>query len=219
MTKSLFLLLVGTFLSAASYSQLEYYTPKTPIEQQPEKMGRHESGDKLVSISPNVIIQPELGVRAAGGMNFQIFLGKKVSLDADLLVGKNYVHAGPGVIALPFWLLLFSSSDSFEDQDIKNFFIMVALGVLSLEHTSYHFRLDDNLELSPYISFLRYRINHIVTETKSKDEQFVFATGIHINKYLGRFFISPYAEYNIGYNDKLSGFNAGVGIGMSFIAK
>jgi hypothetical protein len=221
MSKGLFLLFAGTLLCAVAYSQFEYYTPKDTIRENTEYPGRHQYGDMQLSLSPNIIVNPESGVRAAGGINFQIFLGRNFSLDADLLIGKNYIHGGPGVIAIPFWLFFFSASEPFlEDAgSIENLFIMVAVGILSLEHTSYHIRLSDDLEISPYISLLRYRIDLRKTENHTQNGQFVFATGIHIDKYIGRFYISPYAEYNIGYRDKLSGFNTGVGIGISFAGK
>jgi hypothetical protein len=50
-------------------------------------------------------------------------------------------------------------------------------------------------------------------------EQFSFASGLQINKYFGRFVLSPYAEYNIGYEDHISGFNIGVYCGIYFPGK
>ena len=47
-------------------------------------------------------------------------------------------------------------------------------------------------------------------------EQYCFATGVQINKYFGRFVLSPYAEYNIGYKDHKYGMNIGVYLGIAF---
>jgi len=46
-----------------------------------------------------------------------------------------------------------------------------------------------------------------------------FASGVQLNKYFGRFVLSPYAEYNIGYRNHIPGYNIGVYCGVHFLHK
>ncbi len=50
-------------------------------------------------------------------------------------------------------------------------------------------------------------------------EQLSFTSGVQINKYFGRFVLSPYTEFNVGYKDKIPGFNIGVYCGINFPVK
>jgi hypothetical protein len=211
-------LLIVTLFSQQAFSQLEYYVPKDNVNRPVELYNRHFPGQRQISLSPIIITSPDFGTKLAGGLKFQIFLGKRLSLDADLVIGKDYIHGGPGIIAIPFWLLFFSPSglESDGDGSFREFLIILAASVLSFEHLSYHIPLKEDLEISPFISILRFKQFTLSEDTDFDDGQLSFATGIQIDKYLGRFFISPYAEYNIGYRDGVSGFNAGVGFGISF---
>ena len=202
-----------------AFSQFDYYVPKDTLKEDIKLYNRHFPGEKKISLSPNILTSHEFGVKLSGGIKFQVFLWSRISLDADLVLGKDYIHGGPGVIALPFWLLFFHQS-GFEvegDGGFAGFLILVAAGILSFEHVSYHIPLNDDWEISPYVSLLRFK-QYIPPEheSTSHDGQLSFATGIQMDKYIGRFFISPYAEYNIGYRDGISGFNTGVGLGISF---
>ena len=212
------ILTIVMLLSLPAFSQLEYNIPKDITDEPIELYNRHFPGEKKISLSPNIITSPVLGTIMAGGLKFQVFLGKKLSLDADIVVGKNYLHSGPGIIAVPFWLLFFSQWGWVSDEGFgfKEFLFMVVAGVLSFEHLSYHIPLKNDLEIAPFVSFLRYKQYTLTDDIDSESGQLSFATGIQMDKYLGRFFISPYAEYNIGYSDGISGFNAGVGFGISF---
>ena len=211
-------LIIVMLFSQTAFSQLDYYVPKETITEKPvEDFNRHFAGEKKISLSPNIITIPDFGSRLAGGLKFQVFLGKRLSLDADLIVGKDYIQGGPGIIAIPFWLLFFSQSGFESDNfgSFTEFLIMVAAGVLSFEHLSYHIPLKNDWEISPFVSLLRFK-QFTPPENVNSYGQLSFATGIQMDKYFGRFFISPYAEYNIGYSDGVSGFNAGVGFGISF---
>ncbi len=219
MRSALLLVFLILLISETAFSQFDYYVAKDTIKEPVEVYSRHFTGEKKFSLSPNVLASPDFGVKFAGGVKFQVFLGKRLSLDADLVFGHDYIHAGPGVIAIPFWLLFFSEAGfEFESEDgIVGFLIMVAAGILSFEHVSYHIPLKKDWEVSPYVSVLRFK-QYIPSEDiyTSGGGQFSFATGVQMDKYIGHFFISPYAEYNIGYQDHISGFNAGIGIGISF---
>ena len=171
----------------------------------------------MLSVSPNILTSHEFGVKFAGSISFQFFLGKRLSVDTDLALGKDYIHFGPGVIAIPFWLLFFSESEFQENNNmsLNEYLIMMAAAVLSFEHMSYHIPVNKDLDISPYVSLLRFRANTQTADNNTTDNV-SFATGVHFDKYFGRFFISPYAEYTVGYTHHVSGFNTGVGLGISF---
>jgi hypothetical protein len=218
MTWRFILILMILSLSDEAYSQFDYYVPKTEKIVTVKKQVSHIKGDKTISLSSNFIDMATPGLKMAGGLKFQIFLSERISIDADLAVGKNYFHGGPGIIALPFWLI--SSTESgfvIEDTDgITMMLVVLAASMLSFEHISYHLPLKNNWELSPYISLLRYRQYTPIDQTSNDTDQLTFATGIQMDKYYGRLFISPYFEFNVGYSDGRPGINTGIGIGISF---
>jgi hypothetical protein len=203
------------------FSQFDYYKPESGIVKKEIFQDRHFAGEMKLSLSPNLIMNPDIGVKAAGGIGFQVFLSKRISLDADLVFGRKYFQGGPGIIAIPFWILTQTGSGFvIEDRDsFSLFLVMIVAGALSFEHMSYHIPLEKNWELSPYVSFLRYKqidYESISPDFSSYSGQFSFATGLRAEKYFGRFFISPYIEYNIGYKDRISGINTGAGFGYCF---
>jgi hypothetical protein len=203
-----------------TFSQFEYYKPDTTRNNQ------HKAGEMILSASPNFLLKTPNGVQFAGGLKFQIFLGKRLSIDADMVFGRDYFHAGPGIIGLP--LCLIAGGSFFKNQEfsfgdgegsLTDFFISVAIVALSFEHISYHIPVKKNLDISPYLSLLRYKYAYEYgnySDSKFIGEQMSFASGMQINKYFGRFVFSPYAEYNIGYKDHISGCNVGVYCGIYF---
>jgi hypothetical protein len=200
-----------------TYSQFEYYKPEITIEQ-------HQKGDVIFSVSPNILCNTPKGVQLAGGLKFQKFLSERFSLDADLVFGRDYVHAGPGIIGIPMAIIAFgSASNWFETStSLSDFLFYTAAIALSFEHISYHIPVTNGLEVTPYVSILRYKYayrsgNH--SNPDVKDEQLSFAAGVEINKYVGRFVFSPYAEYNIGYEDHIHGYNIGIYCGIYFPVK
>jgi hypothetical protein len=218
MKKKFFLVIVVLLISRISRGQFDYYVPKDSSGNSVKVYNRHLFGEKNFSVSPNILTSQDIGIITAGGIKFQVFLSEKISLDADLVIGNGYLHGGPGVIAIPFWLLFFNQSGFEFDGDggLTEFLIMVAAGILSFEHISYHIPLKNKWDISPYISLLRFRQVTLPENVDFDSARLSFATGIQMDKYLGRFFISPYADYSIGYQDHISGFNFGIGIGISF---
>jgi hypothetical protein len=160
-------------------------------------------------------------VQFAGGIKYQLFLSKRFSIDADIVFSKDYYHLGPGIIGLPIGLLALNSRNE-EYTSLSDFLFSVAAIVLSFEHISYHIPLNPDLDISPYISLLRYKSSYEHNNFSDPDfigEQFSFATGVQINKYYGKFVFSPYGEYNVGYKDLDSRFNIGFYFGIYFIGK
>lgn len=221
----IFLLLLFSSFSAISFSQFEYYGKKdSVVEKKREVISRHLPGDMNLSLFPVAIANSRNGVTIGGGMKLQIFLGKRLSVDGDLVIGRDYLHTGPGLIAIPFWLLTLSGTpvESGDGDGFSGFLLVVAATVLSVEHISYHIPIQKDIEIAPYVSLLRFRFintHEITNDLNSSKGPVAFATGLQLNKYYGRFFISPYAEYNVGYTDHISGFNVGIGAGYSFLSK
>lgn len=199
-----------------TYSQFEYYKPEITKFQ-------HQTGDIIVSATPNLLLKTPNGIQIAGGLKFQIFISKRFSLDADLVLGRDYFHSGPGLIAIPYWLLK-STGIEFENYEgyLAGFLFIAAATVLSLEHISYHIPVKSNLDISPYVSLLRYKYAYGHDNHSNPDvtgEQLSLTLGLEINKYFGRFVLSPYTEYNIGYKDHIPGFNIGIYCGIYFPTK
>jgi hypothetical protein len=220
MKKFKLVLIIFQFCSClVTYSQFEYYKPDTT-------RNNHRAGELIVSASPNILLNTPKGVQFAGGLKFQVFLGKRISIDADVVFGRDYIHAGPGIFGLP--LCLIASDSFFRNQEfsfgdgegsLTDFFFSVAIIAMSFEHISYHIPLKYYVDISPYLSLLRYKYAYVYSnpsDTEARGEQFSFASGVQLNKYFGRFVLSPYAEYNIGYKDHISGCNIGVYCGIYF---
>jgi len=187
------------------------------INAQDNKIISHSLGQSILSISPTFLLNTPNGVQFAGGIKFQLFLGKRLSIDADLAFSKDYFHLGPGVIGVPIGLL----GQSFDDEDapLQSFLFSLAALALSFEHLSYHIPVNDDFDISPFVRLLRYKSSYKHNNLSDSDfigQQLSFASGVQINKYFGRFVFSPYFEYNIGYKDLDSRFNMGIYLGICF---
>lgn len=218
----MFLLFIS--ISVNSFSQFDYYSPKDSAINKHEVISRHTAGDMNLSLAPVALTNNDFGVKIAGGVKLQIFISKRFSVDGDLVIGKDYLHTGPGLIAIPFWLLTLSGTPmELEEGDrLAGFLLVVAATILSVEHFSYHIPIQKDTELAPYVSLLRFRFMsdpEIASQVNQAKNQLAFATGVQLDKYFGRFYFSPYAEYCIGYSDHISGFNVGIGAGISFFSK
>lgn len=201
------------YFSIIAYSQFEYYKPDT-------KIINHHKGERSFSVSPNILINTPNGRQFAGGLKTRFFLSNRISLDADLVIGRKYVHSGPGIFAVPFLLFQPNALNSdYEFDSIGDFLLFLGFFTLSFEHIAYHIPAGQTADISPYVSLLRVRSagsNEFPTSENPGTAHLSFATGIELNKYFGRFVLSPYAEYNIGYKDHISGINLGISCGISF---
>lgn len=220
-TIKLAVVILSVLSSDALFSQSQYYPPVDSAVHKTVLNGRHIAGDMNLSVFPVALTNKDFGVKMAGGVKLQIFISKRFSVDGDLVVGKDYLHTGPGIIAIPFWLLTLSGTpmESGDGDRLAGFLLVVTATLLSVEHFSYHIPLAKDTEIAPYVSLLRFRfisdpeLADVVNEAKN---QLAFASGVQLDKYFGRFYFSPYAEYCIGYSDHIAGFNVGVAVGISF---
>jgi hypothetical protein len=180
-------------------------------------IANHNSGQSILSFSPTVLLNTPNGLQLAGGIKYQLFVGKRLSMDADIVFSKDYFHFGPGLLGLPLLLLSGSESDDFES--FSSFLFWLGAIVLSFEHLSYHIPVNRDFDISPYVSVLRYKSSYEHNDLSNPDfigEQLSFAFGVQICKYFGRFVFSPYGEWNVGYKDFNSRFNLGIYLGIYF---
>jgi hypothetical protein len=214
-------LFVFTFVLLSSFSFCqELKTDNSQTVNYPA----HATGDFSIAGSPNILFNTPNGTQFAGGLMFRLFLGKRISFDTDIAFGRDYLHAGPGIIGLPVWFLFCRPQGLSTNYDapFSDFLFYIVAMVLSAEHIAYHIPVNSELDISPYMSLLRYKSSYKYGDyynPKYAGEQFSFALGLEINKYFKRFQLSPYVEYNIGYTDHISGFNTGVYCGYYFRRK
>jgi hypothetical protein len=200
----------------AGYSQFEFYDPEATKNQ-------HSAGDFIISASPNLLFNTPNGTQFAGGLKIKAFISKRISVESDLVFGRDYFHAGLGIIGIPIGLLTLNGkgeSDGF--QSFEEFLFYAGAIILSFEHMAYNIPLKNNVDISPYISVLRFKSSYEYNNEANPafaGEQMSFAAGIEVEKYFGRFVLSPYAEFNIGYTDHLAGYNIGVYLGILFPVK
>lgn len=151
-------------------------------------------------------------------------MGKNFSFDSDLMIGKDFIQLGPGLLGLSVLLLGFDwEIGTGEDQNGLSEIILMGIAVLfSAEHFSFHFPVAKNTEISPYISLLRFRqFNSKTLEENGKPAPgaLCFAGGLEINRYFNRFLLSPYIDYTAGYSQPIKGFTGGIHFGYYFTGR
>jgi hypothetical protein len=180
----------------------------------------HEFGDASISASPDVLFGSTDGAIIGGGVKLRMFVGKRFSFDSDLVIGPDYVHFGPGIIGLPLWYfgvnLGFSSSD---ENSLASFLFMGAMMLLSAEHFAYHIPIQNNTDISPYLSLMRFKQISGLQDPKypnGVNSSVYGAIGLEMNKYFKRFVFSPYMDYDISYIGQGHGLNLGLNLGYYF---
>ena len=180
----------------------------------------HSKKDVSISLSPNILFNTPNGRIIAGGMQIRMFVGSRFSFDSDILIGRDFLQLGPGIFGLPALLLGYNWSfgTGEEDNTFTEFLIMGIAVLLSAEHFSYHIPVMNNTEISPYVSFLRFRSfsNDKNSENGYGESSACFAAGLEINKYFRRFILSPYIDYSLGYSGTIHGFTSGINFGYYF---
>jgi len=180
----------------------------------------HHFGDMTIAVGPGMLLNRPGGPHISGGINFQVFLFKYMSIESDLVIAKNYLHLGPGTLVLPIWMLLLQIPGmanmpfNLDGESFEFMLFMLIFTAISAEHLAFHIPLKNNTCLSPYLSLLRFRPPMNNTGMDDIKQHLGFATGMKLNKYFGRFILSPYLEYNIGYTDHISGINTGLYLGI-----
>lgn len=180
----------------------------------------HKFRDASISIAPNILFNTPNGTQVAGGLKLRMFLNKRISFDADLVLSRGYAHFGLGLLGLPAWYFVFKpNKNTSNSQSVSTILAMAAIMLLSAEHTAYNIPVTNKMEISPYVSVLRFKSLYNNSSKNSDDSnefQVSFAAGLEVNKYFKKFILSPYVEYNIGYYDHIPGFYTGIYCGFYF---
>ena len=177
-------------------------------------------GDFSISVSPNLLCNTPNGVQLAGGFKMNAYICSWLSFDADFVAGRDYFHFGPGIVGIPLYML--NASQGIEFNSFGVLLLEVIIIALSAEHVAGHIPVKEVLDISPYISLLRFRYSYEYGEYQSIDyegQQVSFVIGTQVNKYFGRFYISPYAEVDVGYADHIPRYNIGIYCGYYFYGR
>ena len=183
-------------------------------------MPEYSFGDFSLSLSPNLLCNTPNGVQLAGGFKMNAYVCKWLSFETDVVAGREYFHFGFGIVGIPIFLLFLSQGTQAET--FGTLLLEILLVTLSAEHVAGHIPVKNAIDISPYISLLRLKYSYKYGEYDSFDyagDQACGAIGLQLNKYFNRFYISPYAEVNLGYEDHIPGVNIGIYCGFYFYGK
>jgi hypothetical protein len=198
------------------------------IQDEPEQLNSgktvHSKKDVSISASPDILFNTLNGNIIAGGLKLRVFVGKRFSFDSDIMFGRHFIQLAPGIIGIPAILLGYELGFGSEEGDntFAEFLIMGVLMVLSVEHFAYHIPVKGYIDISPYVSLLRFRQFTNVANSENADGvegSACFAVGLEVNKYFKKFILSPYADYSIGYSGPIRGFTCGINFGYYFSYK
>jgi hypothetical protein len=202
-------------LSPGVFSQEMY-----PAQNRKYTLPEYAFGDFSISVSPNLLCNTPNGMQLAGGLKMNAYICKWISFDADFVAGRDYFHFGPGIAGIPLFMLFLSGGIQ---ENISGLLLLeVFIIALSAEHVAGHIPIKEIIDFSPYVSLLRFKYSYKYGEYNSFDyagDQVSYAIGIQLNKYFNRFYISPYAEVNAGYEDRIPGYNIGIYCGFYFYGK
>ena len=192
------------------------------IQDEPEQLNFgqtvHSKKDVSISASPDILFNTLNGNIIAGGLKLRVFVGKRFSFDSDIMFGRHFMQLAPGIIGIPAILFGYELGFGSEEGDntFAEFIIMGVLMVLSVEHFAYHIPVKGYIDISPYVSLLRFRQFTNVANSENADGvegSACFAVGLEVNKYFKKFILSPYADYSIGYSGPIRGFTCGINFG------
>jgi hypothetical protein len=190
---------------------------KSPAPIRKYYLPEYAFGDFSISAAPNLLCNTPNGVQLAGGLKMNVYVCKWLSFDADFVAGRDYFHFGPGIAGIPLFMLFMSNG--FETNSIGLLLLEGLIIALSAEHVAGHIPVKEIVDISPYISLLRFKYSFKYGEYNSyayAGGQMGCAAGIQVNKYFNRFYISPYIEVSIGYEDCIPVYNVGIYCGYIF---
>jgi len=154
----------------------------------------HELRDWTISASPTYAYHPNGFPRVVGGLNSMVLLGKYFSLNANMAAGPGYIHFGSGIIGIPA-IIMGGGDIIFADLEFEAFIIWAALLALAFENFNIHIPLTSILELSPYISLLRFKYIKEGYGGQGFDWNVNIVGGVRLNIFMtDRFFIAPFVE-------------------------
>lgn len=154
--------------------------------------------------------------RQGGGASFDIFLGKRVSTHYVAYFGKNYCEISPGVISIPL-LLAMASDDDDDTETLEGLGFALFLVAVSFENISLHYKISENISVSPSLSL--FRIRYFFDENNAERQTYLSMSGglgLKINQKLGKYFtIGAFSEAAVLYTKEYPlGFSAGISLGV-----
>jgi len=178
--------LLAAMIPSGLYAQEDFQDPPTPV--------MHEARDWTLSISPNYMNHPNAYPRVVAGLNSMVFLGKHISLNANIAGGQGYFQFGSGLIGVPLFMV-FGIVFMAEDTDPESFLIWMALLGLAFENMNFHIPVASHFEISPYFSLLRIKYIEEGYGGSANPWNANLVGGIRLNIFISdRFFIAPFGE-------------------------
>ena len=178
----------------------------------------HSRSDFSISASSGFLVNSPIGNVIAGGLKIRVFVSKRFSFDSEIMFGRHFLQLAPGIIGIPAVLFggTLGSGTEEDGQSFSEFLIIGAFIILSVEHFAYHIPVNKFVDISPYVSLLRFRQfeNAAISENADGVESSAcFAVGLELNKYLKKFILSPYVDYGVAYSGAIRGFTYGINFG------
>ena len=176
----------------------------------------------LVGTTYNYHNFKELPAGQSVGLSIEKLIGRNFGLEATFSAGKNNYQMGAASVAAPLVLLYYAMTPKDSLNLFKDFLAKVVILACLAEHINYHINLNGDLQLIPYISWLRlrsmkYKIGNMPQATTFPSG----AIGMKFGKiYNQRWFVNIYGEIGKLYKTpNTTGFQAGLNVGYIFNAK
>lgn len=177
----------------------------------------HQPGIWSVNLSPNYVYHVNGRSVITGGLDVELFLLPRLSMNGTFMLGDDYMHMNPGIIGIFLIKLLLSGGMGigFGDEygtDLEGCLASLALMILSFESLSYHMYLTRSSDIAPYFSLMRLKSQDLETG----ESYAYYCAGIKYQQMLGkRFVLSPYVEYDRSYGKNDSWVITGLRIGYN----
>jgi Outer membrane protein beta-barrel domain len=155
------------------------------------------------------------------GIKGEYMLGKVVGVEFGFTAGKDNIHLGAGTILGPIFLLMNSKNNN-EDSEggglAELAFMVIAIASMA-EHTNYHIRITDGLQLVPFLSLLRYRYMYDRTDPYYPTTDFLsWSVGTKLSLITKKNWIinASFERSQLYYTGTPSGMQAGINVGYIF---
>lgn len=178
----------------------------------------HKFRDFSIAVSPDIIYDVPQGTILGGGVKLRTYFGRYFSLDGEINFSHDYVNIGPGLFLIPCWYLL-NGATSFGIGSSGELVAWIFLTLLTGEHFSVHIPVNNNIDISPYMSLFSYKeiyVHNGYSAQEYSPQQGCFTSGIEVTRYFNRFFISGFGSVNYGYTDHNFGCTFGAYFGFYF---
>lgn len=174
----------------------------------------NQPSDIIVELSPVLISVNRDNPSFGGGLNLQYYISKRVNLNGYLVISGKYGHFNLGIISVPL-LIAFESPEGIGSENLEEFLLQLLLLVTVFENPSFHIPLNASTDFSVYAGVLRFIFDERNIPAGSTDNNSFLACyfGLRLNRYFGRFVLTPYGEVSFRYRDFSPSVNAGLHLG------